>query len=441
MLRFVMFLSFALGLYQTAEAGIVRIADGDCVALQNAVKSAETAPTTAQLARSGNYVSSITSTCGLDLKAGNLTIEGNGSTLTAQEICGLGTTLGVEYGASLTIRNLQVKDQTDTCLIGSSSARISSGGGTLALENVTVWGNGLVSNTFNGNVFGIGGSPTVTMRNTTWINASLTSSFEAYNSTFINSKLTLGPSGFVPQSAILLSNSLLSSATRICFGTDDAPLASFGGNVLTDSGCGLSTSTGDKIVSVLTLPAADDHGGLVPTMQIGYGHPAYRFGVAQYCEATDARGVTRNAANCDSGAYESGGGLGLVTENGMNGLYYVPGISNGHYVSVQRIHDNKDVMVFWNTFDQNGEPAWIFGVGTLTSDRHIHAAMYRNLGGVLQPGGSPTGAKPSEWGTVDIDVTSCSAAQFAYQSSLPEFGSGQFLLTRLAFESAINCGD
>ena len=179
----------------------------------------------------------------------------------------------------------------------------------------------------------------------------------------------------------------------------------------------------------------------MPTVAIAYGNPAYRAGVAQYCEATDARGVTRNATNCDAGAYESGGGLGLMTANGMNGIYYVPGIANGHYVSVQRIHDNNDVMVFWDTFDSNGNPAWIFGVGTLTSDRHIHAPMYRNLGGVLQAGGPPTGAKASSWGSVDIDLTSCSAAQFAYQSSLPEFGSGQFPLTRLAFESAVSCGD
>ena len=119
----------------------------------------------------------------------------------------------------------------------------------------------------------------------------------------------------------------------------------------------------------------------------------------------------------------------------------MPGITNGHYVSLQRVHDNKDVMVFWDTFDNQGNQAWIFGVGTLTSDRHIHASMYRNLGGVLQPGGPATGAKASAWGTVDIDLTSCAAAQFNYQSSLPDFGSGQFPLTRLAFESAINCGD
>ncbi|HEX7914346.1 choice-of-anchor Q domain-containing protein [Rudaea sp.] len=432
MLRFVLLLIFALAAPQTVLAKVAWIADGDCAGLQAAVTAASSQPTQVQLARGGIYVSSSTAACGINLNSGNLTLEGNGATLIAEETCGVGTTIQMGSGASLAIRNLQFKDQTDTCQTPPST-RISNDGGTLSLENVTVVGNGLSRTTFFNLTVG-----KATLRNTTWIKAGLWGDIDVYNSTFVDSSLEGGPCfahGSLCLTFIKLTNSLVSNAS-VC---DE--VSSLGGNVISDSSCGFFASTSDKVVSGLTLPAAADHGGLVPTVQIGYGNPAYRAGVAQYCEATDARGVTRNASNCDVGAYESGGGLGLVTENGMNGLYYVPGVSNGHYVSVQRIHDNKDVMVFWNTFNQNGEPAWIFGVGTLASDRHIHASMYRNLGGVLQPGGAPTGAQPSEWGTVDIDVTSCSAAQFNYQSSLPEFGSGQFPLTRLAFESAINCGD
>lgn len=442
MLRFILLSSLIFAVDQAATAATVRVADGDCAGLQNAVAQAAVSPTTILLARSGNYLSSTTSRCGFDLQKGNLTLEGNGSTLTAQETCGLGTTIGVESGASLTIRNLQLKDQTDTCMGTVSTPRIFNAG-TLSLENVTVFGNGL-SGTFSNTYPGIPGSPgsgpNTTMRNTTWMAADLIGSFDVYNSTFTNSRLTPWTSSATTPTAISLSNSVLSSTRSICSSAGNL-IASRGGNVASDSSCGLSSSAGDKIVSNLSLPAAGSNGGLVPTIQISYESPARRAGIAQYCEATDARGVARNAANCDAGAYESGGGLGQLTQNGMNGLYYVPGIANGHYVSLQRVHDNKDVMVFWDTFDNQGNQAWIFGVGTLTSDRHIHAAMYRNLGGVLQPGGPATGAKASAWGTVDIDLTSCAAAQFNYQSSLPDFGSGQFPLTRLAFESAINCGD
>jgi len=464
MLRFVLFLSFALGLYQTAAAGVVRVADGDCAGFRSAVASASSsgAATTILLARKGTY-----SACTFDAEQGSIEIAAQGATF--QFLIGK-----IAASASVTMRDATITSAADGAnpvLICESVVEgfggslngvpaICNDGGNLGFVNVTFRDfsrPGTVQGGYAGTIYAglIYSTGNLLLRNVTVSNnqdSQLITSLEKaeiYNSTFSDDASYGGLSfenynpvtGHAVAPGLLVSNSVFAKAGGSICRISNVPVTSLGGNVGTDASCGLSTDMGDKIAPDLTLPAASDHGGLVPTVQIGYGNPAYRFGVAKYCEATDAREVTRNATNCDAGAYESGGGLGLVTANGMNGLYYVPGISNGHYVSVQRIHDNNDVMVFWNTFDQNGKPAWIFGVGTLASDRHIHASMYRNLGGVLQPGGSPTGAKPSEWGTVDIDLTSCSAAQFAYQSSLPDFGSGQFPLTRLAFESAINCGD
>lgn len=445
MLRFVLLLSLILGAYQTAVSGIVRTSsEADCQAFATAVNQAMTQPTTLLLSRGGaNYFSYVSGEgnlgswhygCDINLTQGNLTIEGNGATIHARQFCGQ-PAFGVSGGATLTIRNLKLVDEVQTCSIAPLSGLFNNGG-ALYLENVTVVGSPLRATLQSY------APAAATLRNTTWVGATLNGSFDAFNSTFVDSSLMIGPCGMSPTlcNGIHLSNSLLSSTQTIC-PINGALINSLGGNAASDSSCGLSSAAGDNIDANLHLPAIGDHGGLVPTVQIGFGNPGYRIGIAKNCEATDARGVTRNAANCDAGAYESGGGLGLVTQNGMNGIYYVPGIANGHYVSVQRIHDNNDVMVFWNTFDSNGNPAWIYGVGALTSDRHIHAQMARNIGGVLQPGGPATGAKASSWGSVDIDLTNCSAAQFNYQSDLPEFGSGQFPLTRLAFESAVNCGD
>ncbi|WP_018973441.1 choice-of-anchor Q domain-containing protein [Rudaea cellulosilytica] len=456
MLRFILLLTLAFGFYETAAAEVVRIADGDCGGLGKAVTAASNSGTnvTILLARGGRYP-----VCEIDATSGSIDIDAQGSTF--QFLCA-----GIGAHATVMLRNAIITTAGDNPVPAHCGAVVDGFGGSfiampaiqnagsLTLERVAIRG---VERPVNLDVGAYGGYAgfimsygALVIRNATIADnndASLITSAgkaEIYNSTFSNN--VRGGLNFVAYSSsidpgVLISNSVLARSDGAACGNGNVAVTSLGGNVATDTSCGLSADAGDKIVGGLVLPAASDHGGLVPTVQIGYGNPAYRTAIAKYCEATDARGVTRNAMSCDAGAYESGGGLGLVTANGMNGLYYVPGISNGHYVSVQRIHDNKDVMVFWNTFDQNGNQAWLFGVGTLTSDRHVHALMYSNLGGVLQPGGAPTGAKPSEWGTVDIDVTSCSAAQFAYQSSLPEFGSGQFPLTRLAFESAINCGD
>ena len=203
--------------------------------------------------------------------------------------------------------------------------------------------------------------------------------------------------------------------------------------------CGFSTATNDVITQNAGLGTFDNHGGLVPTQALTYSSPARGVGVPLHCEAVDARGYKRSATGCDAGAYEYGGGAGALTANGMNGFYYDPD-ANGHYVSIQRIHDNGDIAILWNTFDQKGNQAWIYGVGQL-SGQHIHADMSRNVGGVLQVGGPPTGSSVRAWGTVDIDLTSCLFAQFNYQSSVANFGSGQFPLTRLALVSDFGCSN
>ena len=458
MLRFALLLSLIFAICQAASATVVRVADGDCAGLAAAVtQAAQSSPASILLARKGNY-----SACSFNAKAGVVDIDAQGATFQF-------LVASVGSDAAVKIRNATItaatKDAVATLIcpaviegFGGSifGYPVICNAGTLSLESVTI--RNVEAFHFNAGPAGINygfinSTGTLIMRNATVVDNNdalfLTSSGKAeiYNSTFSNNAPgglkfnNYNPAGPATNPQLSISNSVFAGSGGAICGISNVQITSLGGNLGNDASCGLSTDSGDKIVSDLALPSASDHGGLVPTIAINYGHPAYRAGVAQYCEATDARGVTRNAANCDAGAYESGGGLGLVTQNGMNGIYYVPGIANGHYVSVQRIHDNNDVMVFWNTFDSNGNPAWIYGVGTLTSDRHIHAQMARNIGGVLQPGGPATGAKGSNWGSVDIDLTSCSAAQFNYQSDLPEFGSGQFPLTRLAFESAINCGD
>ncbi|HZX90593.1 MAG TPA: hypothetical protein VFE67_08125, partial [Rudaea sp.] len=166
-----------------------------------------------------------------------------------------------------------------------------------------------------------------------------------------------------------------------------------------------------------------------------------RNGVATNCEAADARGTVRNVAargGCDSGAYEFGGGRGLLSESGMSGFFY-DAAADGHYVTVQRL-DWSSTLVIWNTFDKNGQAAWIYAIGEVNGN-HIHAQGAQNVGGVLQPGGAPTGSHGFVWGDIDIDLHNCFGGTFRYDSPLPNFGSGQFPLNRLAFLGDLDCSD
>jgi len=127
-----------------------------------------------------------------------------------------------------------------------------------------------------------------------------------------------------------------------------------------------------------------------------------------------------------------------LSEGGMSGFYY-DASADGHYVTVQRL-DWGSALVIWNTFDKNGQAAWIYSIGEV-SGNHIHAQGAQNLGGVLQPGGAPTGSHGFVWGEIDIDMQNCFGGTFRYNSPLPNFGSGQFPLNRLAFLGDLDCSN
>ncbi len=456
----IVLLCLLFGGWQIASAGVVRIADGDCAALTRAVTiaSATNSNTTVLLARGGTY-----SGCGINMYAGNIVIDGQGATMNSFDACVGDYYHSVNPGTALVLRNLSIVGSSEIggqnlCQVGELPGLPEIpvyvsilNAGSLSLESVTLRNFASHPSTayYSGYLVSSGD---LTLRNVSVIGTESVNGgtlitaggdLEIYNSTFVGNSTAASLIYFGKQGSMTVSNSLFShNALSICPLPPQqftARFTSLGGNVTDDSSCGFSADGGDKILQETGLGSFGNHGGLIPTQAIGGGSPAHGAGVAQYCEALDARGYTRSPHGCDAGAYEYGGGSGALTENGMNGFYYDPD-ANGHYVSIQRIHDNGDVAIVWSAFDANGNPAWVYGVGQLTGKR-IHANMSQNIGGVLQPGGAPTGSSVRPWGTVDIDLTSCVLAQFNYASNLDGFGSGQFPLTRLAFVSDFGCAE
>jgi len=474
--RIVLVLCLAFGGWQSGFAGVLRVADGDCGGLANAIATASAnagTSTTILLAREGTYP-----TCDLGVYStsanftANLVIDGQGALLQYVRL-----NVG---NASLTLKNLTIGAATTDsgggvpCLLygltlnGLEVHTVAPicNSGNLSLDTVTVQNlrlpEALASNIpIDGAIDDasvIANSGFLVLRNVTISNIKastlrsnilenkLGGRLEVYNSTFSNSQFG-NTNGVVISSVPFGNDPLVMQTTEIAnslFAGNSVPAcdqagSSFGGNVGTDAICGFSAATDDKIVADAGLGSFGDHGGLIPTQAISAGSPARGAGVARYCEGLDARGYTRSPHGCDAGAYEYGGGSGALTASGLNGFYYDPD-ANGHYVSLQRIHDNGDIAIVWSTFDSNGNQAWVYGVGQLAGKR-IHAAMSQNLGGVLQPGGAPTGSSVHAWGTVDIDLTSCALAQFSYASNVPGFGSGTFPLTRLAFVSDFGCSE
>jgi len=451
-------------LTQQSMAATVHIADGDCAGLKAVLAGAQAGNATAVvLANKGHY-----GYCPVTV-AGNADVDGAGSALEVA-LAPDQPSIKVAAGGKLVLRRLN--------LIGTAAPippvygpngcgrlfvwiscpqpelPVIENEGTLLLDSVSVSG---VQFDYGDLIVNRGD---LTLRNASIADntnhgsnfgailpiASAGTSIHGDHSTIAGN--TLGPLGvfhadtYPDKGTVRISNSILTAdGGAVCYvSLDVVHIVSLGGNIVSDASCGIRNS-GDRVVADAGLGTFGDNGGLVNTMLLNGSSAAIRNGIAANCEASDARGVARNVQArraCDSGAYEFGGGRGLLSEGGMSGFFY-DASADGHYVTVQRL-DSGSALVIWNTFDKGGQSAWIYSIGKV-SGNHIYAQGAQNLGGILQPGGAPTGSHGSVWGDIDINLQSCFGGTFSYNSPLANFGSGQFPLNRLAFLGDLDCSD
>ena len=141
-------------------------------------------------------------------------------------------------------------------------------------------------------------------------------------------------------------------------------------------------------------------------------------------------------AGCDRGAVEATR-IGLA-EGGINGFYFNPE-ADGNYVYV--VQTDVLTLVVWNTFDANGDPAWVYATGQLVDGSSLLAEAYVNRTGPIAPGRPGAEAEAEPWGTLQLEMTSCLEGNVAFASDDPAFGSGQFPIQRLAFVKQLGCVD
>lgn len=125
-----------------------------------------------------------------------------------------------------------------------------------------------------------------------------------------------------------------------------------------------------------------------------------------------------------------------LLDGGINGFYYNPD-ADGHYVYI--LETDFTTLVTWNTFDADGNQAWIFGTGKLENGKAVVANAYVNHSDGYSTDGTLKGLEVVHWGTLEVEMTSCWDGTVAYQSELPGFGSGEFPIRRLAFAKQIGC--
>lgn len=113
---------------------------------------------------------------------------------------------------------------------------------------------------------------------------------------------------------------------------------------------------------------------------------------------------------------------------------------DGEGFIIQRLAGSEDqVLVYWFTFDLEGQPMWLVNTGTLVNGALIIDPLVLPRGPTFGPSYNPADLILDPWGSVMFEFNGCESGSAEYVG--PEaFGGGSFDLTQLT-SAVLGCGD
>jgi len=122
----------------------------------------------------------------------------------------------------------------------------------------------------------------------------------------------------------------------------------------------------------------------------------------------------------------------------VTGNWFTPG-QGGHGLQIE-VLDLSRAVVAWYTFDDNGNPMWLFGIGEVAGDT-IRAELSRYSGTSFPPDFDPESIEGSIWGTVTFRRTDCDEASISYTPADGIYQPAEFPLSRLTRIDGSHCDD
>ncbi len=120
----------------------------------------------------------------------------------------------------------------------------------------------------------------------------------------------------------------------------------------------------------------------------------------------------------------------------IGGTWYDPAQS-GHGISLEIIDDGR-MLLYWFTFDEQGDPAWLIAEGH-PNGRGVRLAAQTVSGGFFPPDLDPDLIVRHEWGTIDLSFDLCDRGSMNWDTGFPGFRSGSMPLQRLTGRAADGC--
>ena len=120
----------------------------------------------------------------------------------------------------------------------------------------------------------------------------------------------------------------------------------------------------------------------------------------------------------------------------LSGSWYDP-THNGEGFNLEMLNNNR-ALVYWFSYDRDGNRRWFFGVGEYVNGKLVFDDMQTSSGGIFGPGFDPATVEFASWGTLELDLD-CNSGTATYTSTEDGFGSGVLNIVRLTTIEGFGC--
>jgi len=127
-----------------------------------------------------------------------------------------------------------------------------------------------------------------------------------------------------------------------------------------------------------------------------------------------------------------------VPQGRLSGSWYDPAHSGEGYVLEVLI--DRRILVYWFSFDSQGNRRWFFGTGEINEDKLLFEEMFTTHGGIFGPGFDPANVELRPWGSLELSLD-CESGTASFAPTEEGFPAGSLNLTRLTFLDGLNCED
>ena len=134
---------------------------------------------------------------------------------------------------------------------------------------------------------------------------------------------------------------------------------------------------------------------------------------------------------------ECGGAAGSVPDEATRSGSWFTASQSGHGFVIE-VLDNGQALVYWFTYDLEGNQAWFFGVGTVNGDDLLLTEVFSTLGPVFGPDFDPAALQLVPWGSLQFNL-GCEAGGVNYDGRTGGFPNASLPLSRLSTLAGLSC--